>query len=89
MSTAALDWFEKWLKQDPSWVFTDETYQQRIDHLRGTTTGGTNGSFFLKSTTVKDDAKVDSLTGGLGMDWFWANLPQDTITDLQVGELIN
>ena len=22
------DWFEKWIKQDPSWVFTDETYQQ-------------------------------------------------------------
>jgi Tannase and feruloyl esterase len=21
-------WFEKWIKQDPSWVFTDETYQQ-------------------------------------------------------------
>jgi Tannase and feruloyl esterase len=22
------DWFEKWIKQDPSWVYTDETYQQ-------------------------------------------------------------
>ena len=22
------DWFEKWLKQDPSWAYTDETYQQ-------------------------------------------------------------
>jgi hypothetical protein len=22
------DWFQKWLKEDPSWVFTDETYQQ-------------------------------------------------------------
>jgi feruloyl esterase len=22
------DWFEKWIKQDPNWVFTDETYQQ-------------------------------------------------------------
>jgi hypothetical protein len=21
-------WFEKWIKQDPSWVFTDETYQR-------------------------------------------------------------
>jgi hypothetical protein len=22
------DWFEKWIKQDPGWVYTDETYQQ-------------------------------------------------------------
>jgi Tannase and feruloyl esterase len=22
------DWFERWIKQDPNWVFTDETYQQ-------------------------------------------------------------
>jgi hypothetical protein len=22
------DWFEKWIKQDPSWVYPDETYQQ-------------------------------------------------------------
>jgi len=22
------DWFQKWIKQDPSWVYTDETYQQ-------------------------------------------------------------
>jgi Tannase and feruloyl esterase len=22
------DWFQNWIKQDPSWVFTDETYQQ-------------------------------------------------------------
>ena len=22
------DWFQNWIKQDPSWVYTDETYQQ-------------------------------------------------------------
>jgi Tannase and feruloyl esterase len=22
------DWFQRWIKQDPNWVFTDETYQQ-------------------------------------------------------------
>jgi len=22
------DWFQNWIKQDPTWVFTDETYQQ-------------------------------------------------------------
>jgi len=22
------DWFQNWIKQDPNWVFTDETYQQ-------------------------------------------------------------
>jgi len=29
------DWFEKWIKQDPNWVYTDETYQQYwLDFLR-------------------------------------------------------
>jgi hypothetical protein len=22
------DWFQNWIKMDPNWVFTDETYQQ-------------------------------------------------------------
>jgi PKD domain/RTX calcium-binding nonapeptide repeat (4 copies) len=69
------------------WQRTDETYQQRIDHLRGTTAGGLNGAFYLKATTVKDDGKVDSLTGGPGMDWFWADLAE--ITDLAAGEQVN
>ena len=71
------------------WQRTDETYQQRIDHIRGTTAGGLNGGFFFNSSTVFNDFAPDTLTGGPGLDWFWANLPQDTITDLQVGELIN
>jgi Ca2+-binding RTX toxin-like protein len=71
------------------WKRTDETYAQRISNLRGTTSGGLNGSYLLKSTTVFDDAFADSLTGGAGSDWFWYNPAQDTITDLQNGEQTN
>jgi hypothetical protein len=71
------------------WQRTDETYQQRIDHLGGTTLGGLNGTFNLKATTVHDDASADTLTGGLGMDWFWASLSQDHLTDMLPGELVN
>jgi hypothetical protein len=29
------------------------------------------------------------LTGGGGLNWFFANLPQDRITDLTPGEQVN
>lgn len=41
------------------WARTGETYQQRIDHIRGTTSGGLNGLYDFKATTVKDDATLD------------------------------
>jgi hypothetical protein len=69
------------------WRRTDETYQQRIDHLRGTTSGGQSGGVYLKSTTVHISAATDTLTGGLGLDWFWARLAE--ITDLEPGEQVN
>jgi len=52
----------------------DQQYKLRTDRLRGTVTGGLNGSYQLKSTTVLDDGAADSLTGGLGLDWFFAKL---------------
>ena len=70
------------------WQRTDETYQQRISNIRGTTTGGLNGSYDLNSTTVHDDGFVDTLTGNAGMDWFWDG-SNDKITDLQSGEQVN
>jgi Ca2+-binding RTX toxin-like protein len=71
------------------WKRTDETYTQRISNLRGTTTGGLNGSFFLTATTVKDDGLADTLTGGLGLDWFWASLATDSLTDRLASEQVN
>jgi Ca2+-binding RTX toxin-like protein len=68
------------------WQRTDQTYAQRIDNLRHG--GGDNGSFVLVwGTTVKDDGSPDVLTGGPGLDWFFANLApgQDTMTDLNNG----
>src|SRR5262249_33556023 len=67
------------------WKRTDETYAVRISNIRGTTTGGLNGTFFFKSSTVFDDSVADTLTGGLGLDWFWANLAQDSLPDRVVG----
>jgi hypothetical protein len=48
-----------------------------------------NGSFRLTSTTVVDDLVADTITGGAGMDWFWANQSQDTLTDKMAGEVVN
>lgn len=69
------------------WKRTDLTYQQRIDHLTGATSGGLNGSVVLKSTTVKDDATADQLSGLDGLDWFWALAAE--AKDLQSGERLN
>jgi Ca2+-binding RTX toxin-like protein len=70
------------------WKRTDLGYQQRIDHIRGTTPGGLNLGFNLKAATVQDDHVADTLTGGLGQDWFWAHLGQDTF-DQAPGEQLN
>jgi hypothetical protein len=52
------------------WSRTDETYQQRVDHIRSG--GGLNGTYVLNSTTVVDDSAVDTLVGNGGNDWFFA-----------------
>jgi Ca2+-binding RTX toxin-like protein len=70
------------------WKRTDLAYQQRIDHIRGITAGGLNGTFNLKAATVVDDNTPDTLTGGLGQDWFWARVGQDTF-DQAAGEVLN
>jgi Ca2+-binding RTX toxin-like protein len=69
------------------WKRSDLTYQERIDHLTGTTPGGLNGSFFLKSGTVKKDTAADMLTGGDGEDWFWAVAIE--VADRAAGERLN
>jgi Ca2+-binding RTX toxin-like protein len=57
--------------------------QARIDHLMGAA-GGLNGSFAIKSTTVVNDAQVDSLFGEGDLDWFWTAAAE--VKDLAAGE---
>jgi len=49
--------------------------------------GGLNAPYYLNSSTVHDDGATDTLTGGPGMDWFWAMLSE--ITDRASGEQVN
>ena len=66
------------------------TYTNRVAHLLGTLAGGANGSFTLTSTTVKEDAAKDTLTGGSGKDWYLRNSTgatvanRDTVNDADV-----
>ena len=53
------------------WGRTDLTYQARIDHLSGTTTGGRNGAYLLNALTVHTEEAVDQLYGENGIDWFF------------------
>jgi parallel beta-helix repeat protein len=69
------------------WVRTDQSYSQRIGHLRGMP-GGRN-QVYLNPATVHDDGTADVLQGGGGLDWFWANLSQDTLLDRAPGEQVN
>jgi Ca2+-binding RTX toxin-like protein len=48
------------------------SYDTRADHLIGSQYGGANGSYLLiKGLTVLDDGTPDTLTGGLGLDFFF------------------
>jgi hypothetical protein len=76
------------------WSRTDLSYQQRIDHLRGITPGGRNGSFLLKAsgmgqTVIHHNSTArDGLTGGLGQDWFWAQHASE-VKDQAPDEVLN
>jgi hypothetical protein len=78
------------------WKRTDETYQQKINHLKGSP-GGKNGTNYLTSTTVPDDTAIDTLNGSTSpsaLDWFWANNTtgssfKDTINNLNGSEQVN
>jgi Ca2+-binding RTX toxin-like protein len=71
------------------WRRTGVSYSDRIGHIRGTLSGGLNGAYDFNATTVQDDGAPDTLTGGEGMDWFWATAGSDRITDLAAGEQVN
>jgi large repetitive protein len=72
------------------WGRTDESYATRVNHVNGSVLGGVNGSYVLNATTVHDDAAVDQLYGGTGMDWFFytaETLNKDKIHDQASGEI--
>ena len=72
------------------WLGGDD-FATRVTNLRA---GSVAGVPALNATSVKDDTSVDTLTGGAGLDWFFAKLSgpaADTITDLDTagGEVTN
>ena len=63
------------------------SYDNRVAHLLGTLAGGLNGTTILDPTTVLEDARKDTLTGGSGRDWYLRNslgltvANRDTVSD--------
>jgi Ca2+-binding RTX toxin-like protein len=62
-----------------------DSYTTRISKMKAGVTGGYK---LVWGTTVHDNLKVDTLTGGGGMNWFFKGT-KDTITDYRSGEQIN
>lgn len=63
-------------------------YASRVANLRAGVAGVRLQAAGAGATIFNDAASVDSLTGGLDNDWFFAS-PLDLITDLALGELID
>jgi hypothetical protein len=60
------------------WTSSDG-YKVRVRDIRGG--GGLNGNVILNPSTVFDDSIADTLTGGTGLNFYFLNEKQDTITD--------
>jgi Ca2+-binding RTX toxin-like protein len=69
------------------WARPDADYPTRVGHLKGTLAGGLNGTTVLNSASVFDDALADLITGGSGLDWFFATALDST--DRGLGEVLN
>jgi Ca2+-binding RTX toxin-like protein len=64
------------------WSNLPRSYQSRINHLTGASSGGLNGTNWLKpGQTVFDDSSKDTLIGGPGQDWFLLNTTGAGILD--------
>lgn len=78
------------------WGRTDATYSTRVSHLQAPPKGkggvaGLNGPYFLNTSTVFDDAAIDDLRGGTGMDWFFVKQrggTADKLEDRAKGETV-
>lgn len=66
------------------WTTNARGFQQRSDNIYGTGTGTRlNGNYFLNDGSVIDDGVLDTISGGNGQDWFFAQLGE--ITDFVSG----
>jgi hypothetical protein len=74
------------------WI-SPRAYPVRVNNLRGTGSGPrANGSFFLTTSTVGDDAAGDTVTGHSNLDWVLARLTgstRDRIKNRQISELLD
>jgi Ca2+-binding RTX toxin-like protein len=74
------------------WARTDADYSTRINQLNGSAPGGLNGSYLLTPQTVTSNGGGNTLTGGVGNDWFFAALGganPDVINNLTAGEQVS
>jgi hypothetical protein len=67
------------------WTRTDLTYAERVDHLQNG--GGRNGLVLLDAAAVSDDGRRDQVTGGRGLDWFFAGAG-DRVTGRKAPEIL-
>jgi Ca2+-binding RTX toxin-like protein len=66
------------------WTST-RSYADRTSRLQA----GTNGLPKLDSTSMPDDGAADTLTGGVGQDWFAGFYLHDVLKDRMSGELVS
>lgn len=57
------------------------SFSDRIAHLLGTVSGGSNGTTTLRSGTVKEDNVRDTLTGSDSDDWYLVNNQGTTLAN--------
>jgi hypothetical protein len=72
------------------WGRTDLSYNVRVADLSGQSVG-LNGPYVLTNATVHSDGVSDNLFGGVGLDWFFAQLSgpnPDKIKKLDPGEIV-
>jgi Ca2+-binding RTX toxin-like protein len=63
------------------WSRADVPAATRRAHLQGTLGGGLNLGYQLTGATVHPDGAADKVTGGLGVDWFFALIGEITDRD--------
>ena len=60
------------------WGRTDEIYTTRVAHINGTLTGGRNGTYLLNAISVISNANVDTVTSGVGLEYYIAPAIDDS-----------
>lgn len=78
-STAGAESFSVLDAITDEWNRTDAAFANRVKHLKGTLSGGLNGSNKLTDGTVFEDANPDTMGGGSNKDWFFTNTLAGTI----------